>query len=186
MNDRGGGEGDSIGNGRKSYDGSRKIDKLNLLDATTIASTTTTSASPFIHLRPYLTLTIKLMVHYDSMLTRRLYTNTNRSRLHAKLHIAEILQDVRNIFAASALRVNIIFYLNGVKFLKSSNAVPLEANAVKYLEGYCRWQGSFKSKEHYYSILLTGLDIVHYDHTGAKSKKNSGKYSFHYFNYILA
>lgn len=140
-----------------------------------IQNTTTHPLQRFIHLKPYLTLTIKLMVHFDSILTNRLFTHTNRSKLIAKLRTAEILQEVRSIFAASALRVNIIFHLNDVKFLKSSNAVPMEANAIKYLEGYCRWQGQFKAKDHYYSILLTGLDIVHYDISGKKSKKNSGK-----------
>lgn len=161
--------------GRKSIDRNIKIEKIEL---PFITSTTTSSSFPFIHLKPYLTLTIKVTFHYDSILAHTLYAHTNRSRLLAKLQAAELLQGVRTIFAASALRVNIIFHLNDVKFLKSSNAVPAEANAIKYLEGYCRWQSGFKSKEHYYSILLTGLDIVYYDKFGRKAKKNSGKYFF--------
>lgn len=166
---------------RRLYDGSISIYNRNKFNLTTTASTTTT---PFIYLKPYLTLTIKVMVHLDSILTQRLYSKTNRSRLLANIHTTELLQDVRNIFAASALRVNIVFHLNGVKFLKSSNAVPAEANAIQYLEGYCRWQGNFKSKEHHYSILLTGLDIVHYDEEGRKSKKNSGKLFIYSLQFI--
>lgn len=155
---------------RKLYDKKINIEKIDL---SSTLRTTNTPASTFVHLKPYLTLTLKVVVHYDSTLTRRLYPT--RSKVQAQLHTTELLQEIKNIFASSALRVNIKFQLNDVKFLKSSNEVPFETNAIKYLQSYCKWQGRFKEKEHYYSILLTGLDIVHYDSSGKLSKKNSGK-----------
>lgn len=162
---------DTKENGRKFFDKKINIEKIDL---SSTLRTTNTPAVTSVYLKPYLTLTLKVVVHYDSILTRRLYPT--RSKIQAKLHTTELLQGIRNIFASPALRVNVKFQLNDVKFLKLSNEVPFETNAIKYLQAYCKWQGGFKEKEHYYSILLTGLDIVHYDSSGKLSKKNSGKF----------
>ena len=121
-------------------------------------------------------ITIKMMIHIDQPLTKKLatiYRSNTRKKLKTISH--KLLEDVRKLFTHPSLNQTIQFKLIDTRFLRNSRIVALDENAPKYLKSYCEWQSAKKiaQKTWYYSVLLTGLDLFHVNN-GRKVKSNSG------------
>ncbi|XP_069361567.1 A disintegrin and metalloproteinase with thrombospondin motifs adt-2-like isoform X2 [Maniola hyperantus] len=115
-------------------------------------------------------ITIKVMVHFDKFLTKKLVKEYKvKTRKKLKMITHRILEDARNYFKHPSLNQTVNFVLMDTRFLRDSKNLMGDENAREYLKNYCDWQAKKKvtAKTQYYSVLLTGMDIFHI---------NNGKY----------
>ncbi|XP_050352686.1 A disintegrin and metalloproteinase with thrombospondin motifs adt-2-like [Nymphalis io] len=127
--------------------------------------------------KPTNDITIKIMVHIDKELTRKLiqkYGLKTRKKLKNLTH--GILENARKLFMHPSLNQTINFKLLDTRFLRNSKVIAMDENAPKYLSSYCDWQSKKKMSERslYYSVLLTGLDLFHVN-DGKLIRSNSGR-----------
>ncbi|XP_046970101.1 A disintegrin and metalloproteinase with thrombospondin motifs 16-like [Vanessa cardui] len=127
--------------------------------------------------KPNNDITIKIMVHIDKELTRKLvqeYGLKTRKKLKNLTH--GILESARKLFMHPSLNQTINFKLLDTRFLRNNRVIAMDENAPKYLSSYCDWQSKKKISERtlYYSVLLTGLDLFHVNN-GKLIRSNSGR-----------
>ncbi|XP_023936600.1 snake venom metalloproteinase atroxase [Bicyclus anynana] len=109
-------------------------------------------------------ITIKVMVHFDKTLTRKLVKEHKiKTRKKLKLVTHGILDEAKNYFKHSSLNQNVNFKLLDTRFLKDSKNLLSNKDARVYLKNYCDWQTKKKVAANtlYYSVLFTGMDLFH-------------------------
>ncbi|XP_039759629.1 A disintegrin and metalloproteinase with thrombospondin motifs 17-like [Pararge aegeria] len=109
-------------------------------------------------------ITIKIMVHIDKALRRRLvkeYKIKTREKLKMITH--RVLTEAKNYFKHPSLNQTVNFVLLNTRFLKDVRNKISNEDARLYLKNYCDWQTKKKvaAKMLYYSVLLTGMDLFH-------------------------
>ncbi|XP_045452344.1 A disintegrin and metalloproteinase with thrombospondin motifs 16-like [Melitaea cinxia] len=127
--------------------------------------------------KPNHDITIKVMIHIDKVLTRKLVKEHRLTTRKTLKNITNgILEDARKLFKQSNLNQTVKFKLLDTRFLRNDKVISMNENAQKYLSSYCDWQSKKKISQRslYYSVLLTGLDLYHMNN-GRIIKSNSGR-----------